>query len=284
MKLLGPIASIAPLVRILALTFVLAFAGLAMFQDRLLYYPERASVADLARGVPGARPWPSAEDFRALVVEPARGEARATLVVFHGNAGHAGHRGFYAEALAPLGVRVVLAEYPGYGPRSGDPGEAGFAADAAATIASVRREFGGPLLLLGESLGAGVAAAASARLGHEGVAGIVLVTPWDTLAKVAAHHYPWLPRSLLAWGLRDRYDSVANLAGFRGRVAVVLAERDSIVPAAFGQALFDSLPAEKRRFVIAGADHNDWPDRVDPAWWREVLSSLLPSSTPSGER
>jgi alpha-beta hydrolase superfamily lysophospholipase len=264
---------LTPLVRILALVLVLSFAGLAMFQDSLLYYPERVSVAELAHGVPGARPWPSAGDFRALVVEPAQGEARATVVVFHGNAGHAGHRGFYAEALAPLGVRVILAEYPGYGPRSGDPGEASFVTDAAATIAAARREFGGPLLLLGESLGAGVAAAASKQVGHEGIAGIVLVTPWDTLANVAAHHYSWLPRSLLAWGLRDRYDSVANLsaATFRGRVSVVLAERDSIVPAAFGQALFDSLSAEKRRFVIAGAEHNDWPAHVSADWWSALV-------------
>ena len=48
---------------------------------------------------------------------------RGTAIVFHGNAGHAGHRAYYARALTPLGLRVILAEYPGYGPRAGQPGE-----------------------------------------------------------------------------------------------------------------------------------------------------------------
>jgi alpha-beta hydrolase superfamily lysophospholipase len=266
---------LASLTRILALVFVLSFSGLAMFQDHLLYAPDRVSLAEMSRGVAGAQAWPSADNFRGLVVEPSHGAARATIVVFHGNAGHAGHRGFYAEALAPLGWRVILAEYPGYGPREGGPSEARLVADAAETITAAQRAFGGPLYLLGESLGAGVVAGASAHLRHEGIAGLLLVTPWDTLAEVASHHYAWLPRSLLFWGLRDHYDSVAHLASFRGRTAVLLAERDTIVPAQFGQHLFDGLVAEKRRFVIQGADHNDWTERTDARWWAALTRWLL---------
>jgi hypothetical protein len=39
-----PLASLA---RILALSALLSIAALAMFQDRLLYYPEKADVAGL---------------------------------------------------------------------------------------------------------------------------------------------------------------------------------------------------------------------------------------------
>ena len=263
---------LASLTRILALVFVLSFAGLAMFQDHLLYAPDRVSLAEMSRGVAGAQAWPSADNFRGLVVEPSHGAARATIVVFHGNAGHAGHRGFYAEALAPLGWRVILAEYPGYGPRQGAPSEARLVADAAETITAAQRAFGGPLYLLGESLGAGVVAGASARLRHEGVAGLLLVTPWDSLVSVASHHYPWLP---VRWLLRDRYDSVVHLAAYHGRTAVVLAEADRIVPARFGEALFTSLVGTKRRFMLAGADHNDWSDRTNPEWWQALSDWLL---------
>jgi thioesterase domain-containing protein len=263
---------LASLTRILALVFVLSFAGLAMFQDRLLYAPDRVSLAEMTRGVAGAQPWPSADDFRGLVVEPSHRGARATIVVFHGNAGHAGHRGFYAEALAPLGWRVILAEYPGYGPRQGAPSEARLVADAAETITAAQRAFGGPLYLLGESLGAGVTAGASARLRHEGVAGLLLITPWDSLASVASHHYPWLP---VRWLLRDRYDSVVHLAAYHGRAAIVLAEADGIVPARFGDALFTSLVGTKQRFMLAGADHNDWTDRVSSKWWQTISEWLM---------
>lgn len=244
-----------------------------MSQERLLYFPDKADVTEVSRFVSGALPWPAAGDFRGLVVEPPGRKARATIVVFHGNAGHAGHRGFYAEALAPLGWRVILAEYPGYGPRSGKLGEESLVTDAAETIRLAHSQFGEPLYLLGESLGAGVAAAASERLQHAGigVAGMLLVTPWDRLKSVASHHYPWLP---VSWLLSDRYDSVEHLAGFRGRVVMVLAERDTIVPPEFGRSLYESLTTEKVLHILRGVDHNDWVERTDADWWRSVSGFL----------
>jgi hypothetical protein len=89
---------------------VLVFlAAIFVWQERLLYFPMRTTVERMEGGP--LRAWPSAQDFRGLVAEP-QGEARATAIVFHGNAGHAGHRAYYALALAPLGLRVILAEYP----------------------------------------------------------------------------------------------------------------------------------------------------------------------------
>ena len=255
----------------LAAVASIALGSPALLQDRLLYFPAKASVADLTSGA--LRAWPAADDFRGLVAQ-AQGAVRGTAVVFHGNAGHAGHRGFYAAALAPLGLRVILAEYPGYGPRRGDLGEASLVADAALTIDRAQRQYGPPLLVVGESLGAGVAAAAAARQ-REQVAGVLLITPWDRLENVAAFHYPWLP---VGWLLRDRYDSAAHLAHFGRPVAVVVAERDDIVPARFGKALFDSLVEPKRLWLLDGAGHNDWARRVDAAWWARAVDWLLPET------
>jgi fermentation-respiration switch protein FrsA (DUF1100 family) len=239
-----------------------------LLQDRLLYFPQRATVAGLAQG--GLAAWPSADEFRGVVAQP-QGTTRATAIVFHGNAGHAGHRAYYAAALARLGVRVILAEYPGYGPRDGEVGEGPMVEDASRSIELAHRQYGPPLLVLGESLGAGVAAGAVAHQ-REVVAGLMLITPWDRLEKVASHHYPWVP---VGWLLRDRYDSVAHLAGFRRPVLVAVAEQDDIVPAQFGEALYSALPEPKRLLVIRDAGHNDWPGRVDAAWWRQAVDFLL---------
>jgi uncharacterized protein len=253
---------------------LLFFGALALFQDRLLYFPDTPPLATVIAeaGRDGLAPWPGAEDYRGLAREPA-GPARATVVLFHGNAGHAGHRAWYAEALTRLGLRVILAEYPGYGPRSGRLGEAALVADAVRTIALARQRFAGPLLVGGESLGAGVAAAAVAQ-SPAGIAGLLLITPWDRLENVARFHYPWAP---VGWLLRDRYDSVSNLARYDGRVLVAVAERDSIVPARFGTALEVALTQPKRLLVIPGADHNDWPEQVDAMWWRDAIDFLLPA-------
>jgi hypothetical protein len=50
----------------------------------------------------------------------------------------------------------ILAEYPGYGPRADKPGEANFIHDASELISLAHGQYDGPLLLVGESLGAGI--------------------------------------------------------------------------------------------------------------------------------
>jgi fermentation-respiration switch protein FrsA (DUF1100 family) len=247
---------------------LLFLAAIFVWQDRLLYFPQRTTVERMAAG--GLQAWPSSQDFRGLLAERA-GPVRGTAIVFHGNAGHAGHRTYYVESLTSLGLRVILAEYPGYGPRPGAPGEASFVGDAVETVALAHSRYGGPLLLIGESLGAAVAAAAAGQQ-REFTAGLMLITPWDRLAHVASHHYPWLP---VQWMLRDDYDSLARLAGFDRPVVVAIAERDRIVPARFGNALHVTLRGPKRLIVIASSEHNDWPDRVDAAWWRDAVGFAL---------
>jgi pimeloyl-ACP methyl ester carboxylesterase len=244
-----------------------AIVGLiAWRQEDLLYLPLRASLAQLESG--GLRAWPTGRQVRGLVAEP--GAARATVLVFHGNAGHAGDRAYYAQALLPLGLRVVLAEYPGYGPRGGSLGEQELVADALQTLALTRQMYPGPLILIGESLGAGVASAAFARR-PEAVDGLLLITPWDSLANVAQHHYRWLP---VRWLLRDRYDNMAHLGRATKPVVVAVAEHDEIVPARFGVALYQAIGGTKRLAWITGAGHNDWLWHVDERWWRETLAFL----------
>lgn len=256
----------------MALGFAGFLAMLVLFQDRLLYLPETSDLPALLATAEraGLTAWPGTDDYRGLIGTPADAP-RGTLILFHGNAGHAGDRLFYAQRLMRRGLRVILAEYPGYGPRPGKPGEAVLIEDARQTISLARAAFGGPLILAGESLGAAVVAAAGN--GDERSA-LLLITPWDELARVARHHYPWLP---VGWLLRDRYESAAHLAGYQGRVGVVLAEQDRIVTAASGYRLYESLAGPKRLWVVPSADHNDWMARVDDAWWDAVVGYLLQS-------
>jgi len=252
----------------MGLAVAIFVAGLVMFQDRLLYFPARVSLAEMTAGF---TPWPAPGEFRGLLAEPEGRAAIGTAIVFHGNAGHAGHRGYYAEALNRLGLRVILAEYPGYGPRDGKPGEDALVDDAADTIAAASSRYGKPILVVGESLGAAVAASASAR-NPQRVTGLLLITPWDRLEHVAAHHYPWLP---VRWLLRDRYETAGKLRGLALPVVIVLAEHDEIVPARLGRALHEDVGPLRELVVIPDAGHNDWLTRIDDAWWRETLAPLL---------
>jgi len=212
--------------------------------------------------------WPGKEEYRGFIGGSGTGRPRATFIVFHGNGGTAADRSYYAHELGRLGYRVILAEYPRYGGRKGDLGEAAFVKDADETVRLAREMFSGPIYLLGESLGAGVAAAVAASTPVP-LAGVVLMTPWDTLQAVARHHFRIIPVRMF---LKDSYDNVANLSSFRGMIAVVGAERDGIIPIRHARDLYGSLATpSKRMWIIAGAGHNDWLVRMDESLWKEIV-------------
>ncbi len=255
---------------------ILAVAGY-LLQGQLIYFPSRYSTESLARE---ARPrslamWPdSDEGYRGLLALGSTGE-RGTVLVFHGNGGSALDRFRYVAALEPLGFRVLLAEYPGYGPRQGRPSERALVADARSTFRLVQEQFGGPVYVWGESLGCGVATAVAADPSLE-VDGLALITPFSSLPDMAQAVYRLPPLRGL---VRDRYDSVANLQGFEKPVVVLVAGRDELIPRDQPQRLYDSLTAEKRRWVVEGAGHNIWPAWPEEPWWGEVAGFLEAESS-----
>jgi uncharacterized protein len=261
--------SFAGLLRVLLLV-ALAWLALYFYQDKLLHYPTAVSREQALAEAAASRlaPWPDAASPRAWLRSPPK--ARGTVILFHGNGGNALHRAWFADEMEKLGLRTLLAEYPGYGHRSGGYAERAMAADARETIALARQAFGQPLIVAGESLGAAVAAAA--QDGAPAADAILLITPWATLREVAALHYPWLPLGLL---LRDRYDSAAALAKFSGRQAVLLASQDSLIPAEQGRRLFAHLQGRKWLIELPGADHNDWMEYMTEAAWRDLIDLLL---------
>jgi hypothetical protein len=267
----------AGLVRLLALALAAAGALAAILwlsQRRLLYFPEREprSEAERRARALGLEPWTEGGELLGWRV-PAPG-ARARLVVFHGNAGSAVDRGYFAaafrRALPDVPVEVLLAEYPGYGPREGAPSEPALREAARAAIAAARRGSPGPVLVAGESLGAAVAAIAAAE-DPAAVDGLLLVTPLASVGAVARRHYPLVPAFLL----RDRWQADEALPRYGGRVAFVVAGSDEITFADLGRALHDAYPGPKRLWVEEGASHNGlgW-DPTLPRF-REVLAFLL---------
>ena len=253
---------------LLALGYLALCLLVFLSQRKLLYHPWLGPPPKADLDAAGLRAWPSAEVLRGFVGREG-GEA-GTVIVFHGNAGAAWHRDYYVQMLGPLGFRGVLAEYPGYCGRSGKLGERSFVADARETVCLAHQQFGGPVYLCGESLGAGVAAAVAAEAPVP-IEGVVMITPWDTLPDLAQTLYPFLPAR---WLVLDKYDSVRNLSRFDGRVAVAVAEYDEVVPKRHGLRLYESLPGPKRLWIIEGAWHSTWPELVDAYWWQEVIGYL----------
>jgi alpha-beta hydrolase superfamily lysophospholipase len=251
-----------------AVAYAVVVAAVYIWQRHLLYLPDGDQPSDLEVESVGLRFWPaSGAPYRGFTSLAASDNATGTVIVFHGNAGRAADRRDYVRALEPLGYRVVLAEYPGYGGRPGQPSEKALVSDARETVQLAYEHFGGPLFLWGESLGCGIVAAVATEPPVP-VTALILLTPWDTLPQLAQTLYWYLPAR---WLVRDQYDNVRNLQSFKKPVALLMAERDDIIPRRHSRHLYESLSEPKRLWVFKGAGHNSWPTHPAETWWREVM-------------
>jgi pimeloyl-ACP methyl ester carboxylesterase len=240
-------------------------------QKNMLYYPNSNLPTKNELVAHQIQFWRyGSSDYRGFISTVAISDVKGTIVVFHGNAGTAADRSYYVNALASFGYRIILAEYPGYGARKGKLGEIPFVNDAKETLRLAYEKYGKPIYLLGESLGCGVAAAVAKDTSVQ-IKGIILITPWDTLLSVAKEKIPWLPVRLF---LSDKYDSIQNLKTFQGRIAIIGAERDKVIPIHHAQTLYASLLVNKKMWTIKGAGHNDWLEMVDHSWWKEITDFI----------
>ena len=267
------------MVRAVRMVVTFAIAGAVLLallwagQRSLLYLRVGSVLTPAEAGVPEAEPFHAeTADHLSLAAWFVRAEsrpARATIVVFNGNAGNRSFRGPLARRLADAGFDVCLFDYRGYGGNGGSPSEQGLLHDGRAIIAAVAAKAGVDarrIVLLGESLGTGVAVALAAE--REPLA-LVLRSPFTSMADVGAHHYWFLPVRRLIW---DRFDSLSRIGAVRCPTAVVAGDRDRVVPIDLSRRLFDAIQAPKTFVTVSGADHNDvelnaGPQVVDAVMW-----------------
>jgi hypothetical protein len=263
------------LVRIGALVYLGLCLLLAGCQNKMLYFPTKFSESAALAGAAENRlePWRDAQGKLIGWRRPAP-RAAARLLVFHGNAGCASDRVYYADAFGALAGgatwEVFLFEYPGYGSRDGSPGKDSFIAAGRAAVEHLLAADQRPIFLLGESVGSGTAAALAGAMPDK-IAGAVMMIPFARLVEVAKAKFPWLPVSLL---LRDKFDNIAALAAFRRPVVFVIAENDEIIGAAQGRKLHEAYAGPKKLIVLPRAGHNDFPTEPDAHWFRETSDFL----------
>ncbi|MGY6634392.1 MAG: alpha/beta hydrolase [Alkalilacustris sp.] len=256
----GVLATVLRLAAWAAGALVLAVTALALAQDRLIF-PRWAMgpPAPLPAGVEALEA--RSDDGHRLqgVLIPARdgGAAAPLLLAFGGNAWDAHALAGRLHALTP--ERAVAAfHYRGYGLSEGRPGAAAILADAGVVFDAVA---GHPaaaagVIAVGLSLGAGPAAEVAAT---RPVAGVVLVTPFESLHALARTHYPWAP---VGWLLRHRMEVAATVARVTAPVAVIAAGADTVVPPARTAPVRAAAPRLVADITLEGAGHNDLYDRA----------------------
>jgi pimeloyl-ACP methyl ester carboxylesterase len=190
-------------------------------------------------------------------VENARATTPAVILYFGGNAEDVLYT---ANVASNIDARaVVVVNYRGYGGSTGEPSQKALYDDGLA-IYDYAIKRGVPaehIVVMGRSLGSGVA---SMLAGARPVRAAILITPFDSLAAVAAGHYPFLPVRLL---LRHPFPSSDWARRTRAPALFLAADSDNVVPAARAQKLFQVWAGPKQIHVLPQTGHNDIESHPD---------------------
>lgn len=227
--------------------YALACLALFLAQRSLIFFPQpRRS------GAPASVMTLEVKDAQLEVSMRAR-EGRQAVIYFGGNAEDvSGSLPDLADAFPAQAL--YLLHYRGYGGSSGKPGQDALFSDALALFDRVHA-WHPEVTVVGRSLGSGVAVyLASARP----AARLVLVTPYDSIAALAAQQFPMFPVRAL---LRDPFDSWRYAPLVTAPTTLVAAERDEVIPRASTDLLLTRFRSGiARRIVIPAAGPNTLSD------------------------
>ncbi|MGE3805489.1 MAG: alpha/beta hydrolase [Gemmataceae bacterium] len=260
--------------------YLLLTAALLLLEDRLIFRPQAGD----GRWVePPAQlhvqeVWLQTDDGTSIHAWwcPCA-KARGAALFCHGNSGNLSQRWHDVLLIRDILERSVLVfDYPGYGRSAGAPGEAGcYAAAHVAHHWLSQRVAAENILLIGQSLGGGVATELASR---RTCAGLVLFKTFTSIPDVAAHHLPFLPCGGL---MRNRFDSAARVGRCHAPVFIAHGDRDRLIPPRHAELLFQAVTSQRRLVFLENQGHHG---SFEPDLLHEVAAFFAAAVTETGGR
>lgn len=229
-----------------------------ILEEQFIYFPQKypKGVYDLARSVPHLKDcWIKTEDSVKIHGWFAGAEnAKATLIIAHGNGGNISYGHILMRALQRRGYNVLMYDYRGYGRSEGSPTENGLyrdgraAYDYALALPGVHPS---RVILWGTSLGGAVALDVATQ---RPIAGLILESTFTSAKDVAKMLYPFLP---VQFFLHTKFNSIDKIRTMTIPILIMHGSHDTILPLGLGRRLYQAANEPKEFYEIAGADHND---------------------------
>jgi uncharacterized protein len=228
----------------------LGAVGVIYAQQRsILFRPDTTRVSPASAGGPQATETtfraPDGPDVIAWRIPP-RDATKPVVLYLHGNSRNLARRSDRFQRMAAGGIGVFAISWRGYGGSGGAPSEEGFRADAEAAMALLVREGIGleRIVIFGESLGTGVAVMLAAA--HP-VRALVLDSPYESIAAIAAERYWWLPVNLL---MRDPFRAINAAPGVKAPVLAFACTDDWLTPYDGATRLMAAFTGAKRLITV----------------------------------
>ena len=254
---------VAAVLKILLLGGLAYASGLVLlvrFQRRLVFqrFPVFAGDPKALDGLEALRfrlATADGEELDALWTRPSI-PPLAEILYLHGNASNLLTKAARIRRLTELGFSVLAIDWRGYGTSTGSPSQGGFQRDAEAALNWLERRIDDPrVVILGESIGSGVAVELAAR---RKVGALVLEAPYVSIVDIAAARLPIFPvRSFLL----DPFRSDLSIGKVGAPLLIQHGRRDRTIPFRHGERLFAMAPEPKRMIAYPHGRHDDLPER-----------------------
>ena len=236
----------------LALILLVAWWAFLFAVQRKLLFPRPDPAGAPAPPADAQVVWldtPSGRTEAWLLPPRGQGTGPAPVLLFtHGNAELIDYWPGDLDEPRSWGMAVLLVEYPGYGRSAGEPSEASIAATMRAAFDWVATEpslDATRIVAYGRSLGGG---AIGTLVPGRRPAALVFESAFAS-TRGFAHGYG-APGFLV----RDPFDNLAALRGYRGPVLVLHGEHDEVIPVQHGEALAKAAGVPLQRMPCG---HND---------------------------
>ena len=180
---------------------------------------------------------------------------KGVVFFLHGNAGSLESWFVNADFYRRANVDLFMLDYRGYGKSTGRiESEAQLHADVRAAWNLLAPQYAGrKIVIYGRSLGSGLAARLAAEQSTSRAPDLtVLVSPYRSMAVLAADHYAWVP----AWVLRYPMRTDQLIARIHGPLVLVDGDLDQLIAPRHSDAL-KALAPRALQLHIAGAAHNN---------------------------
>ncbi len=225
----------------------------------LLFHPRPEWGSSATQGNVKEMTIPVDEDINVGAKLHYADSAAPVILYFHGNGEIVSDYDDLGPIYSGLGINFLPVDYRGYGRSTGSPTITGMMNDCHAVYVYVKqwlkeRDYTGPIIVMGRSLGS--ASALELAANYEGeIDGLIIESGFANIIPLL--RLVGVDAKRLGIGEKDDVGNIEKIRNFQKHLLIIHAEYDHIIPFTDGQALFNACPSSKKRFLkIPRANHN----------------------------
>lgn len=239
----------------LPVIYIVVMMGLVMFQQKLIFRPEKLDAAYRFSFEQSFKELNFKREDDALLnaLYFTVPDPKGVILYFHGNQGSLKRWGVIASSLTKYGYNVLVMDYRGYGKSTGTVSELNLQNDARFFYKELLQLFPeDQIIVYGRSLGTHFATLVASENKPQR---LILESPFTTMMDVAQARFPILP---VKYFLKFPFNSSQYIQKLGSPLTIFHGTGDKVVPYRLGRKLFEQAACTDKTFIaVPDGAHND---------------------------